>query len=139
MIGCGHKLSIFTSLSGSNIRMNYGYSSYLVEIVIFLSNAVDRQHSKDPADLCISFSLLFPNIRHIYTTNMICVYIIVNTIFPCTPNKNDIFSQFGLRVDKSNNPYISTRHLNFMILYLITAHICTCKHAKLFKCICIGY
>ena len=57
-------MSIFTSLSGSNIRMNYGYLSYLVEIVIFLSDAVARQHRIVPADLCISVSLLFPNIRH---------------------------------------------------------------------------
>ena len=48
-------MSIFTPLSGSNIRMNYRYLSYLVEIVIFLSDAV--------ADLCISYSLLFPNIK----------------------------------------------------------------------------
>ena len=58
-------MSIFTSLSGSNIRTNYGYLSYLVEIVIFLSDAVARQHRIVPDDLCISFSLLFPNIRHI--------------------------------------------------------------------------
>ena len=58
-------MSIFTTLSGSNIRMNYGYLSYLVEIVIFLSDAVARQHRIVLADLCISFSLLFPNIRHI--------------------------------------------------------------------------
>ena len=58
-------MSIFTSLSGSNISMNYGYLSYLVKIVIFLSDAVARQHRIVPADLCISFSLLFPNIRHI--------------------------------------------------------------------------
>ena len=58
-------MSIFTSLSGSNIRMNYGYLSYLVEIVIFLSDAVARQHRIVPADLCILFSLLFLNIRHI--------------------------------------------------------------------------
>ena len=57
-------MSIFTSLSGSNIRMNYGYLSYLVEIVVFLSDAVARQQRIVPADLCISFSLLFPNIRH---------------------------------------------------------------------------
>ena len=56
---------IFTSLSGSNICMNYGYLSYLVEIVIFLSDAVARQHRIVPADLCFSFSLLFPNKRHI--------------------------------------------------------------------------
>ena len=49
-------MSIFTSLSGSNIRMSYGYLSYLVEIVIFLSNAVARQHRIVPADLCISIS-----------------------------------------------------------------------------------
>ena len=58
-------MSIFTSLSESNIHMNYGYLSYLVEIVIFLSDAVARQHRIVPADLCISFSLLFPNIRHV--------------------------------------------------------------------------
>ena len=58
-------MSIFTSLSESNIRMNYGYLSYFVEIVIFLSDAVARQHRIVPTDLCISFSLLFPNIRHI--------------------------------------------------------------------------
>ena len=58
-------MSKFTSLSGSNIRMNYGYSSYYVEIVIFLSDAVARQHRIVPADLCISFSLLFPSISHI--------------------------------------------------------------------------
>ena len=58
-------MSIFTSLSGSNIHMDYEYLSYLVEIVIFLSDAVARQHRIVPADLCISFSLLFPNIRHI--------------------------------------------------------------------------
>ena len=56
-------MSIFTSLSGSNIRMNYGYLSYLVEFVIFLSDAVARQHRIVRADLCISFSLLFPNIK----------------------------------------------------------------------------
>ena len=58
-------MSIFTSLSESNIRMNYGYLSYLVEVVIVLSDAVARQHRIVPADLCISFSLLFPNIRHL--------------------------------------------------------------------------
>ena len=58
-------MSIFTSLSGSNIRMNYGYLSYFVEIMIFLSDAVARQHRIVPADLCISFSLLLPNIGHI--------------------------------------------------------------------------
>ena len=58
-------MSIFTSLSESNLRMNYGYLSYFVEIVIFLSDAVARQHKIVPADICISFSLLFPNIRHI--------------------------------------------------------------------------
>ena len=58
-------MSIFKSISGSNIRMNYGYLSNLVEIVIFLSDAVARQHRIVSADLCISFSLLFPNIRHI--------------------------------------------------------------------------
>ena len=56
---------IFKSLSGSNILMNYGYLSYLVEIVILLSDAVARQHRIILADLRISFSLLFPNIRHI--------------------------------------------------------------------------
>ena len=45
--------------------MNYGYLSYLVEIVICLSDAVARQHRIVPDDLCISFSLLLPNIRHI--------------------------------------------------------------------------
>ena len=60
-------MSIFTSLSGSNILtcMNYGYLSYFDEIVIFLSDVVARQLGIVPADLCISFSLLFPNIRHI--------------------------------------------------------------------------
>ena len=57
-------MSIFTSLLASNIRMSYGYLSYLVEIVIFLSDAVARQHRIVPADLCISFSL-FLNIKHI--------------------------------------------------------------------------
>ena len=47
------------------MRMNYGYLSYFVEIVIFLSDAVARQQRIVPADLCISFSLLFPNIRHV--------------------------------------------------------------------------
>ena len=47
------------------MRMNYGYLSNFVEIVIFLSGTVARQHRIVPADLCISFSLLFPNIRHI--------------------------------------------------------------------------
>ena len=56
---------IFTSLSESNIRMNYGYLSYFVEIVVFLSHAVARQHRIVAADLCIWFSLLFPSIRHI--------------------------------------------------------------------------
>ena len=37
-------MSIFTPLSGSNIYMNYGYLSYVVEIVTFLSDAVARQH-----------------------------------------------------------------------------------------------
>ena len=58
-------MSIFTSLSGSNIHMNYGYLSYFVKIVIFLSDAVARQHRIVPADLCILFSILFPNIGHI--------------------------------------------------------------------------
>ena len=58
-------MSIFTSLSGSNISMNYVYLSYLVKIVIFLSDAVARLHRIVPADLCILFSLLFPNIKHI--------------------------------------------------------------------------
>ena len=58
-------MSIFTSLSGPNVRMNYVYLSYFVEIVIFLSDAVARQHRIVPVDLCISFSLIFPNIRHI--------------------------------------------------------------------------
>ena len=58
-------MSIFTSLSGSNIRMDYGYLLYVVEIVIVLSDAVARQHRIVPADLCISFSLFFPSIRHI--------------------------------------------------------------------------
>ena len=58
-------MSIFTSLSESNIHINYGYLSYFVEIVIFLSDAVARQHRIVPADLCISFSPLFPNIRHV--------------------------------------------------------------------------
>ena len=63
-------MSIFTNLSGSNIRMNYGYWSYFVEIVIFLSDAVARQHRIVPADLCISFSLLFPN-KRAYITQII--------------------------------------------------------------------
>ena len=58
-------MSIFTSLLGSNVHMNYVYLSYLVEIVIFLLDAVARQHRIVPADLCILFSLLFPNIKHI--------------------------------------------------------------------------
>ena len=58
-------MSISTSLSESNIRMNYGYLSCFVEIVIFLSDAVARQHRIVPTDLCIPFSLLFPNISHI--------------------------------------------------------------------------
>ena len=58
-------MSIFTSLSGSNMCINYGYLSFLVEIILFLSDAVARQHRIDPDDLCISFSLLFPNINHI--------------------------------------------------------------------------
>ena len=54
---------IFTSLSESNIHvcMNYGYLSYFVQIVIFLSDAVARQHRIVPVDLCIMFSLLFQN------------------------------------------------------------------------------
>ena len=44
---------------------DYRCLSYFVEIVIFLSDAVARQHRIVPADLCISLSLLFPNIRHI--------------------------------------------------------------------------
>ena len=44
---------------------DYGYLSYFVEIVIFLSDVVARQHRIVPADLCISLSLLFPNKRHI--------------------------------------------------------------------------
>ena len=56
-------MSTFTSLSGSSIHMNYGYLSYFIEILIFLSDSVARQHKIVPADLCISFSLLFPNIR----------------------------------------------------------------------------
>ena len=95
----------FISLSGSNIRLNYGYLSYLVEIVIFLSDAVARQHRIVPADLCISFPLLFPNIRHIQHNEYdLCVYKcqfdkLEHKIFPCTPNKNDIFSQFRIHVD----------------------------------------
>ena len=58
-------MSIFTLLSGSNIRMNYGYLSLFVKIVIFLSDDLARQHRIVPADLCLSFSLLFPNIGHI--------------------------------------------------------------------------
>ena len=58
-------MSIFTSFSRSNIRTNYGYLSYFVETVKFLSDAVARQHRIVPADLRISFSLLFPNIRHV--------------------------------------------------------------------------
>ena len=58
-------MSIFTSLSGSKIRVNYRYLSYFDEIVIFLTDAVARQHRIVLADLFISFSLLFPNIMHI--------------------------------------------------------------------------
>ena len=47
------------------MRMTYRYLSYFVEIVIFLTDAVARQHRKVPADLCISLSLLIPNIRHL--------------------------------------------------------------------------
>ena len=57
-----------------------GLGRPFVEIVIFLSDAVARQHRIVHADLCISLSLLFPNIRHIYTTDMICMYINVNLI-----------------------------------------------------------
>ena len=68
-------MSIFTSLPGSNIRMNCGYLSFLFEIVISLSDAVARQHRIVPADLCISFSLLFPNIKHIKHNGYdLCVY-----------------------------------------------------------------
>ena len=43
--------------------------------MIFLSDAVARQHRIDSADLCISFSLLFPNIRHILHNEYdLCVY-----------------------------------------------------------------
>ena len=59
-------------------------------------------------------------------------------IFPCTPNKNDIFSQFRVHVHFGSTNQIIL-NLYFMILQLITAHICMCKQAKLFKCICIGY
>ena len=52
-------MSIFTSLSESNIRNNYGYLLQFVEIVIFLSDAVGRQHRIVTADLRISFSLLY--------------------------------------------------------------------------------
>ena len=45
--------------------MNCGYLSYFVEIVIFLSDAVARQHRIVHAALCISLSLLFRNIRHV--------------------------------------------------------------------------
>ena len=85
--------------------MNYGYLSYLVEIVIFLSDAVARQHGIVPADLCISFSLLIPNIGHILHNEYdLCVYKcqfdkLEQKNFPCTPNKNDIFSQFRVHVD----------------------------------------
>ena len=62
-------------LSGSDIRMNSGYLSYFVEIVIFLSDAVARQHRMVPVELCISFSLLFPNIGHIYHNEYdLCVH-----------------------------------------------------------------
>ena len=54
-----------TSLSESNIRLTYRYLSYFVEIEIFLTDVVARQHRIVPADLCISLSLLFQNIRHI--------------------------------------------------------------------------
>ena len=47
--------------------------------MIFLSDAVARQHRRVPADLCISFSSLFPNIRHIYH-NVYDLYINVNLI-----------------------------------------------------------
>ena len=53
-------------VSESNIYTNYRYLSYFVEIVIFLSDAVARQHRIVLADLCISLSLLFQNIRHIH-------------------------------------------------------------------------
>ena len=86
-----------------------GYLSYFVEIVIFVSDAVARQHRIVPADLCISFSLLFPNIRHIqHNENDLCAYKcqinkLEHKIFPCTPNKN-ISRPCRLRVDKPNNP-----------------------------------
>ena len=65
MIGCGHKYRYIQSYQSLKIPTNYRYLSYFVEIVIFLSDAVARQHRIVPADLCISLSLLFPNIRHI--------------------------------------------------------------------------
>ena len=43
--------------------MDYGYLSYSVEIVIFLSDVIATQHRKVSADLCISFSLLFSSIN----------------------------------------------------------------------------
>ena len=98
MIDCGH-----TCFSESNIRMNYG--SYFVEIVIFLSAAVARQHRKAPVYLCISFSLLFPNIRHILHNEYdLLVYKcqfnkLEHKTFPPTPNKTDVFGQFRVHVD----------------------------------------
>ena len=58
-------MSILISYSESNICMNYGFLSYFFKIVIVLSDAVARRHRIVPADLYISFSLVFPNIRHI--------------------------------------------------------------------------
>ena len=42
------------------------------------------------------------------------------------------FSSMATSGRQINNPLTSTRHLNLMILHLITAHIYMCKHAKLF-------
>ena len=98
-------MSIFTSLSGSNIHMNYGYLSSFGEIAIFFSDAVARQHRIVPADLCISFSLLFPNLRYIQH-NEYDLFVskcqfnkLEHKILPCTPNKNDVFSQVRVQVD----------------------------------------
>ena len=56
---------IFASLSESNIRMNYGYLSCFVEFVIFLSDAVARQHRKVPVDLRNFFSIFSKHKVHI--------------------------------------------------------------------------
>ena len=85
--------------------MNYGYLAYFVEIAICLLDVVARQQRIVPADLCISFSILFPNIRHIQHNEYdLCVNKcqfdkFEHKIFPCTPNKNDIFRPFRVHVD----------------------------------------